>query len=44
MTLALHKPALGKTATAFLGKRGREMGKEAMEKYTETKSVAVNLG
>jgi hypothetical protein len=41
VTLALHAPARGKADTAFLGP---EMGKEVMENYTETKSVAVKLG
>jgi len=44
MTLALHKPAFGKADTAFLGKKGREMGKKVTENYTETKSGALNLG
>jgi len=34
---------LGRSAASKQSGWGREMGKEVMEHYTETKSVAINL-
>jgi len=34
VTLALHTPTLGKADTAFLGKKGPEIGREVMENST----------